>query len=462
MLPVVVAVIAVITILGFTAAFLVSGQATMGTRFTGREEALAYAEAGFYKYLWHLNKDSKYYEKPESEKTTGEALLGVDTPFQDGFYRLEVDPPTMEIPVVTIRSTGWPASDPTNRCTIEVQVRKRQFCQHVYLSNEEKIMWQGGANKVWWYTGDEIWGPLHTNHTLHINGAPIFHGRVTYTVGIELWPGSNPDYREGLPEQVPPMVFPASNKKLKTYAQRDGYYYKGRTCIFIDRNQLRIRNKDGEAEVRPLPPNGVIYVDGTIDYDEDWFKKFDLNKGNAFVSGRLDGRLTIAAANNIYITAKDPTEFDYFAAANTGGIRYADADFDPEGGITDDMLGLVANGNIRILHYYWPKASSPYYNRAPGDVAPYDITIHAALFALDGVWEYEYYWQQPVKGTIYVVGSIIQQYSGQVGDYKGQSGERLSGYLKDYRYDPRMLYDAPPHFLEAVNAGWEIVSWDKL
>lgn len=465
-LPVVVAVIAVITTVGFTAASVVGDQAMMGSRYTGGEEALAYAEAGLYKYLWHLNKDSKYYEKDEADKGPDEALLGVETPFQDGYYYLEVDPPTADEPVVTIRSTGWPASDPTNRRTIEVQVHKRQFCQHVYLSNEEKVWWNGEFHKVWWYTDDEVHGPLHTNHTLHIYGRPIFHGPVTYTIGIELWPGSNPDYRAGPPQQTPPLTFPPSNSQLMTQAQYQGYYYQGRTCIFIDGDQLRIRNQAGDIEVRPLPSNGVIYVNGTVDYDEDRGEKWQLDKGNVFIAGELDGRLTVAAANNIYVCAKDPTDYDYWTAEWAGGVRYANEDFDPDGGMTDDMLGLVANGYVRILHYYWPDDSydhhSPYFSRPPYDVAPYNITIHGAVFALDWSWEYEYFWDRPVKGTIYLVGSIIQQYRGGVGTFYSGSGAQRSGYLKDYRHDPRMLYDTPPHFLEPVNAGWQIVSWDRI
>lgn len=460
--PIVVMIIAIISLLGFTAAFLVESQATMGRRSSDSERAIYFAEAGLNKYLWHLNKDSKYYEVPEVDKTADDARLNVDTPFQDGFYRLQVDPPTTEEPVVTIRSTGWPASDPTNRRSVEITVRKRQFVQTIYLSGEETM---SSGQTVWWITGDEVFGPLHTNGTLHIDGDPIFHGPVTYSVNLDVRAGSNPFYEEGPPQKVAPLTFPPSNSQLKTQAQYNGYYYNGRTCILLNGNQVTIRNGTGSAVTRPLPPNGVIYVDGTSNPDESRTDKWNLSRGNVFVAGTLDGRLTIAAANNIYITHKNPTNFNYLTAGSTGGLCYANDDFDPNGGITDDMLGLVANGRIRLLHYYWPTSTWPYYDvlaGLAGDVSPQNVTIHGALFALNPSWEYEEWDEGPARGTITLVGSITQQFRGAVGTFFSLTGTRLTGYNKNYRHDPRMAYDTPPHFLQPVNAGWEIVSWKEI
>ena len=57
-LPTVVVIIAIITLLGFTAFFLVSSQTAMGNRYEKSETALSIAEAGINEYLWRLNKDS--------------------------------------------------------------------------------------------------------------------------------------------------------------------------------------------------------------------------------------------------------------------------------------------------------------------------------------------------------------------------------------------------------------------
>ncbi|MCL6480019.1 MAG: pilus assembly PilX N-terminal domain-containing protein, partial [Peptococcaceae bacterium] len=352
-LPVVVAVTALVSVLGFAAAYVVNSQTALNLRLAGGQKALSYAEAGIHEYLWHLNKDSKFYEHDDDFLFDG-GQPRVHT-LRGGCYRLEVDPPSTDKPVVTIRSTGWPEGDPENRVTVEAEVHKRQFVQQIYLSGAE--LTPVGGKTVWWITGDEVWGPLHTNGTLNIDGRPIFHDRVTYSVGLNVRPGSSPVYEKGPPEKVAPLVFPPTNSQLKTQALFDGYYYQGRTCILLNGDQLKIRNKNGATETRPLPPNGVIYVDGS-----STGSKWGLDTGNAFVSGTLDGRLTIAAAKDIFITGKDPTNFTYSTAQVTGGLKYASDDFDPSGGMTDDMLGLVAGGYVRILHWDWPAGTYPYYS----------------------------------------------------------------------------------------------------
>lgn len=454
-LPLVVVVIAVVTVLGFTAAYVTDSQGILGARFTGREKALAIAEAGVNQYLWHLNKDSRFYEHDDDYIFDG-GQPRVHT-FEDGRFRLEITPPSTEDPVVTIRSTGWLAREPSNQRTVEVRVHRREFVQYVSMTQEQT---SPDGEPVYWFTGEHIWGPLHTNGTLRIWGSPTFHDRVTYSGSIELRPGSSPVYLKGPPEKAAPLVFPASNSQLKTLAKNNGYYYQGRTCILLRGSQLEIRNRNGGVETRSLPPNGVIYVDGTAASDSN-ASKWGLDTGNVFISGELDGRLTVAAAGDVYITAKDPTDYNYVSADWTGGIRYANQDLDPEGGMTDDMLGLVANGYVRILHYDWPSGSRPWYQRV-GDVAPYNITIQAAVFAVDwGTYEFEDYDKGVCKGSINLTGSVCQHYTGATGTAL-TGGVRLTGYLENNRHDPRMAYETPPHFLEPVNAGWETIDWSEV
>ncbi len=452
-LPLTVAVIAIVSLLGVTGAYLVNSQGTMVSRHKRGQDALFYAEAGVNEYLWRLNKNSKFYKEDDDYVFDGGEPRVHH--YRDGFFQFRITPPDTEHPVVTITSTGWPAADPGNRRTVRVQVHKRQFVQTIYLTGTESTP---GGEKVWWITGDEVWGPLHTNGDLHIDGDPVFHGPVTYSGSLEVRSGSQPVYEQGI-SRVSQLGFPASNNQLKTQAQLNGYYYNGRTCILLNGDQLTISHRAGIPVTRPLPPNGVIYVDGTSG------DKFCLDTGNVFVSGTLNGRLTIASANDIYITGRNPTAFDYDTASATGGIKYSNADFDPaDGSITDDMLGLVAGRFIRILHYDWPDNSTDRrtrYYADKGDVAPGNITIHAALFALNQCFEFEDYDSGSLKGTINLTGSISQRYRGAVGTFSSWTGGRLTGYNKNYRHDPRMRYDTPPHFLEPTNAGWEVVSWQE-
>lgn len=83
----------------------------------------------------------------------------------------------------------------------------------------------------------------------------------------------------------------------------------------------------------------------------------------------------------------------------------------------------------------------------------------AAILALNHSFGYEDY-TRGLKGTLTIKGSIAQRYRGPVGTFSG--GTRVSGYAKNYWYDERMLYQEPPHFIEPLNAGFEVLDWEQL
>ena len=123
-------------------------------------------------------------------------------------------------------------------------------------------------------------------------------------------------------------------------------------------------------------------------------------------------------------------------------------------------LVSIANEYIYILTQYWPWDSGSYY-RSVNDVAPKNITIHAAVFAINNSFGVERYNQIGLKGTIHLVGSICQHRRGAVAMFDDRGLTR--GYKKNYTHDPRMAYESPhPIFLEPENAGWEIVSWKRV
>jgi len=466
-LPIVMMIIAVVTLLGFTSVMLVNNQTVMGKRYENSETALAIAEAGINQCLWHLNQDSKFYTTPQ-----GQDFLGKEHDFKNGKYIVEIDAPDSDRPTVKIKSTGWLNGEETNKFALEVEVQKRQFVQYAFLSELEETQ---KGEKVHWSTGDVINGPVHTNGTLYISGRPVFNDRVTYSKGIQVQ--GNPVYNNDRPEKVEPLEFPKNNDQLKELAQNGGNYFVGRTCILLDGNTIRIKNKNNPVQTITDFGNGVIYVDGNTSKSGKW----DEGLANVFVAGRLNGRLTIAAKNDIYIAGYDPTELKWSNAKKKpqGGVLYYDTTFDEQGNVIhdgDDMLGLIANQNIYILHGWFDDDFLDWLLEILFGSSPEDITIHAAVFALKGSFEYENYDAVSLLGgfinilkqlfgviekeTVTLVGSICQYYRGAVGM------ERFffdSGYdRKHYSYDRRMAYDSPPHFLEPENAGWEIVSWKRV
>jgi hypothetical protein len=163
-----------------------------------------------------------------------------------------------------------------------------------------------------------------------------------------------------------------------------------------------------------------------------------------FISGQLNGRLTIAAKNSIYITA----DLTYSHGEDTFN--------DPN----SDMLGLIADNYVYILHH-WSNTGTPPQGEYPYDakhVAPDDIHIDAAILTVNHSYGFEDHddTDDSKKGTIYLKGSIAQNYRGAVGLIGS------TGYLKDYDYDPRMKYRQPPHYISPANSGFEIISWKQI
>lgn len=446
-LPLVMVFLVVISILA-TVAF---DNAYIDIKSTDREikqeDALHYAEAGFNRYLYFLNENPKFYNTSDSANMESQSSIS----YKNGFYNLEITPPNMSHPYVTIQSTGWVSGKQDESRTIKVSIKRRQFTNFVYGTSEETLP---DGTPVWWTDDDQVDGPLHTNGTLNIDGDPTFDGEVSYTTGLNVRSGSNPTYNDGTPFNRNALEFPEKNEDLKTWAQAPGgYYFEGRTCILIEDNTLKIRYRDNPIEYRTLPSNGVIYVDNR----NNEMGKWDLDSGNVFLAGELDGQLTIAAQNTIYITGYDPTNWsslDY-----KGGIVYSNQTFDED---NDDMLGLISQRNIELLHYGWPRYTgwSDHWSES-NDVSIDNISINAAIFALDGSFAFEDHDSGSTKDTITIKGSMVQNYRGAVGTFSSYYG-KLSGYDKNYSHDPRMAYDTPPHFLEPANAGWEIIRWEEI
>ncbi len=423
-MPLVVGIMAIAAILAIGLSVTIGQRQKAVTREQAAVKALHVAEAGANDYLWHLNQDQEYYLKNVHPAQGADKWVSKN----GGKYNLDVIPPSGDEPVITVKATGRfknSLGDEVEKKII-ARYRKKSFVNYIYMTNHERTP---NNQRIYWITGDVVNGPLMTNEDLFVNGNPVFNDAVTIG-GRLIVEAGNPVFRKGYTENSKTLDFPATNDKLKLEAQARGYYYYGQTTITLRSDgYLQIQNSDTSGRTRgpvgivPLPPNGVIYVDGNS------YRKWTSSNGDAFVSGTLKGKLTIGSADIIYIT---------------GDIQYSNDD--------EDMLGLVANDSVLINHY----------DSSGRDVAPYNITIKGALFALNNSFGFERYAEGSPKGTITFKGSIVQNYRGPVGTFNGRTGEKISGYSKNYSYDQRMLYKAPPHFIEPLNAGFELAGWSEV
>lgn len=581
-LPIVLTILVIMMILGTAGLLMINTESKFNTIDDNTQKAMKYAEAGYNKYLWHLSDDLNFYST-ESHDT----MMNKPLEFEDGYFMFDVIKPSDGDRFITIKSTGWTKDNPDIKKTLLAKIRKKQFVHHVYVSNND--------GDIWWTEGDESHGPYHTNGNMNIQQNPKFYDVVAYKGTLktsnykpEFFIDKQIPYKpkttdKNLPYlyQTTELGFPKSNQELEEWATKDDLVFYGRTCIYIEGDKVHIRNQnDDKAKTYSISkdiPNKVIYVntkylsnsdqEGQVRYD-----KFNVNSGNVFISGNLEGKLTIGAEDRIYITHDDPTNwYDYniydknktpkqpsASAPISGGTVYTKTYFSGnKNGSGDqlstydsdkkiwtrysfdrsdktkpgkDMLGLIANNEILILHYGWPKQidsygdnwsfkwsnwvdeyeykrknlkAGTYYNikiqdknsnkpyevlkvgtkrtddLSPGnyyvwqanenwgwqkgssndktyDVAPKDITIHAAIFSVNEGFGYEDSSIGGSKGNIYLWGNITQKTRKTVGTTAGV------GYKKKYAHDPRMFYDYPPHILEPTNVGWEIHEWKEI
>ena len=156
---------------------------------------------------------------------------------------------------------------------------------------------------------------------------------------------------------------------------------------------------------------------------------YGCKNGDVFVEGNIKGQLTIASENNTYVT---------------GDIRYQD---------DASMLGLVAQNSVWV----WNPVSrtGPYWDPSYGTYYSYSLlnsgsrVIQAAIVSVQHTFQVQNYDQGGMRGDLTVVGAIAQKFRGIV-----RGGD--NGFDKDYRYDKRLEFKAPPKFLSPVTSTFSI------
>lgn len=342
-------------------------------------------------------------------------------PFSPGFtpqlnYAVTIDPddnnPTSSLNRYQIISTGT-VGGLSRQLVMEVQVES--FARYAYFTDDEHIRWGKWLIPVWFVTGDFIDGRLHTNSHLHIYGDPVFAGPVTsaddqivyYNGGPPL---DNPDFQQGITLGVEEIQMPQEVQDLRSAASTGGLLLSGDTTVeLLSDGTMNVTNaEEGWVDQNiSLPANNTLYV-------ED---------GRLSISGTLSGQLTAGAEENIIIT--------------DNLIYNDDPRLNPD---SEDMLGLISEENVVVSRD-----------------APFDVEINAVIMALDESFTVERWWQGPPKGTLTVYGGIIQDSRGPVGTFNGSTGQKLSGYTKDYSYDPRLL-NSPPNFFPTTG-NYVVISW---
>ncbi|GAA4674095.1 hypothetical protein [Frondihabitans cladoniiphilus] len=174
----------------------------------------------------------------------------------------------------------------------------------------------------------------------------------------------------------------------------------------------------------------------------------DSYDSNGIDSGGFGGNMTIAANNYLYVT---------------GDVTYDTP--------TTDLLGLIGENNVVVYNPVGPRASTYTCYNPPSntctttrtallDETKSNRTIDAAVMSVLHSFTVQNYSADSgyPKGTLNVVGSIVQKYRGTVATSSGSNYTIVSGYTKNYSYDQRLAFEAPPKFLSPVSTTYGITS----
>ncbi|MGI6085213.1 MAG: hypothetical protein ACOYIF_07165 [Acetivibrionales bacterium] len=486
-LPVAIMVTAIVFMFVFTLLTL-SENLTRNVSFRiDREDALQIAEAGYNHFMYYLNQDSTFYLNPDgtagiddetgfipgTDDDSGDGLdsdgLPIEykeTPYKRGndiigYYKIRLIQPNVNEDLSVI-STGYTVDKPDIKRTVQVKIHQRSFTEYVDFSDS--------SGEVYWTSNDEAHGPVFCNEDLLIKGNPVFHDDVVIGGKIKVLSGSptfNPSKLKL--ENQPKLLFPVTNDEIISWGEsEEGLSFTGRTCILFIGNKLQIRNKNinnDEIKTYDLPECGVLLVKNGS----------GSNAGNVFISGTLDGRLTVYAEGNIYITGKDPTNYSPNSIKGTfskdeGGIKYADDNIPLIGSsgkkFSNDMLGLISEGHIIIATRTWPSTDTSGYSKlSESSVSVKNITVYGALMtnkAGKQIYVEDYADIDP-KGNFTVYGSKIQNAErGAVGTFSSSTYDLRSGYRKVNYFDYRLRNQTPPHFITPDKSGWEVREWEEI
>lgn len=364
----------------------------------------------------------------------------------------------------------------------------------------------GNCGEIAFSGGDTVDGPVHSNDTIRICNA-TFVGKVTTSYAPASGLRYNPRNSNGSscsgqvfnvlqsPSFSPVIGMPATNSQhlretrsdlITDGVPRPGCLYTGPTEIQLNSNgtitvrspwTLKTRitgspatNGSAPAECGSLsglhsssgatfalPPSNVIYVQDVpaVSSDPNYWKSnkqpsnvdcksisgnrdgngigyptyyetassssYQCRVGDLFVKGTLSGQTTLSAEHYVYVT---------------GDIKYKNPD--------EDVLGLVGNDAVWVWN---PTDSS---NRTL--LSDYNRRIDAAILSVGHTFAVQNPGAGSGRGTLTVNGAIAQKFRGIVRQGNG-------GYTKDYVYDTRLRYTAPPKFLSPVTTSYGVNVW---
>lgn len=306
----------------------------------------------------------------------------------------------------------------------EVLLRRDSFSKFSYFT-ESEISAQG--SDIFFFSQDELSGPIHTNEFFKIAGSPTFNGLVTAPEEYHAHSsfGADPNFLGGTNFNAPTRPTPTSYEigKLTTAASSGGLTYTNAIEVEFFTEQS-FGNTVGKVLISEYNRRGRL-VGSPVELNLSSFNGIISSSKEITTKGTVAGRVTLHSEQKVTIS---------------GDIEYADDPRSNPG--SNDLLGIVSEGDVEIDV------------NAHLDNGTTDLNLQASILALGSSFTVENY-QFGLRGDLNLLGGLVQRHRGPVGTFGGSGA--VSGYLKNYEYDTRLASSVPPAFpRESV---FSIVYW---
>ncbi|MCE5323806.1 DUF4900 domain-containing protein [bacterium] len=494
-----------VTTLAIAVISITSTALYMNDKQQSRTIALNIAESG-------AEDGALYLYKLNSAPTDTEPFDPFDGPvtLNGGQYSVTITPDdttssdTLRVFVITSIGTYRGVSK-----TVEIVIKQASFGRYAYFTDCET---SSGGGEIWWRTGETVDGPVHSNNRynsrFNINytnsTSPIFLDMVTSAASsIDYVPGAPANettYKKifkngakGLRLGVDPIDLPntdieriqsgawgglsgyPSSSSTGVYlsgASNSGIYIVGdvetmalsldgsgnqqivitqkinkkikTTTIVLDRynNETTATGTLGSGSVSSMNSliNGVIYCTGNI-------KSLQGEMADNLCS---DDEITTRSALTIATDVNNNKDITI-----TGDLVYhthpdKTLDSNAPANLAAGTMGLVAR-NITV------SSSSSY----PSDFEIDGVCLAGGKNTSSGsfsVLNSGTITPPPGKEPkLKILGGIIQKYRGPVGTFNSSTGKLVTGYAKNYVYDPRMAQSPPPYY--PTTGKYDRISW---
>jgi len=388
--------------------------------------------------------------------------------------------------------------------TVEVVVKQSSFGKYAYFTDSET---SSGGGAIWWNSKDKIDGPVHSNNKNGTNfnidysawssntpTRPIFLDMVTGSGSTINYTPSRPTtettfkkvflngssgYRLGVETiNMPPSTtaqkeaawgaasgFPTTTGVYLRAGSSGGLYIQGDSTITMSvsgtGNQvMTIKQGSNTTVVTYNKTAGTITTSGPMGSGSATSAS-SLSNGVIYCTGNITS-LSGTIADNVVASGQITQRSAYTIATDTSGGKDITVTGDivyktkPDKTLAPDAAVNLAAGTLGLVsrNVLIADDGTNAHVHANREI---DAVMMAGGSNTTGSISVNNY-DQGTKGTLRVVGGLIQSVRGIVASLSG--GSVSSGYAKDYCYDPRMSAAPPPFY--PTTGQYDRMSWQVL